>query len=106
MSEKLTRITLPGTPSVGFADWGEKSPKEMIAILRKHGRHLMDEATAIEDAEDHEFQIDVVRGPIVQHHVKTLQEAGPKYCRTCGVYPADYPSDTCAGCDAYSGHQS
>lgn len=27
-----------------------------------------------------------------------------KMCDECGKYPADFPSRTCAGCDAYKEH--
>ena len=30
----------------------------------------------------------------------------PKMCSKCGQYPADTPSDICAGCEAYKEHQS
>jgi len=73
MTEKLTRIVLGKGP--GILEWGEVDPKEMIARLRKHATSMRKEAEAIEGASDEDFQIDIVRGSVVQHHVKTLQNA-------------------------------
>ena len=76
MTEKLTRITLPSAShSVGLMDWGELTPKEMIGQIRQRAEYLRAEADAIMAAKDSDFQIDVIRGPVVQHHVKTLQQA-------------------------------
>lgn len=76
MTEKLTRITLPGrTAFRGLMDWGELTPAQMIAQARVHARHLRSEAEAIERAADADFQVDVVRGSVVQRYVKTLQHA-------------------------------
>lgn len=76
MSEKLTRIRLPnGGAFKGLQDWGEKSASDMIKTARAFAERLRAEAEAIEQAADHEFQVDVVRGPYVQHHVKELQRS-------------------------------
>lgn len=76
MSEKLTRITLPGqTEFKGLMDWGKHTLSEMVAMARDHAAILRAEADAIDFAADADFQVDVVRGAIVQHHVETLQEA-------------------------------
>lgn len=77
MTEKLTRITLPGaSQGVSLMDWGELSAEEMIRQIRQRAEYLRAEADAIMAASDSDFQIDVIRGSIVQHHVKTLQSAG------------------------------
>lgn len=72
MSDKLTRITLRGWS--GLLDWGKKTPEEMIHQARKHAEYLRAEAAKIDAAADADFKIDVVKGSMVQHHIKTLQE--------------------------------
>lgn len=75
MSEKMTRIRL-GKDSAfrGFQDWGEKPPSEIISTVRRRAAYLRAEAEAIETAADEDFQIDIVRGPIAQHHVREVQK--------------------------------
>lgn len=73
MSEKLTLIKL-GKAGPGILEWGEVDPKEMIARIRRHAAIMREEVELIENASDEDFQIDVVRGSAVQHHVKTLQQ--------------------------------
>lgn len=76
MSEKLTRIRLPGQKVFsGLMEWEEKTTEHMIAIARRYAASLRAEADAVEAAIDADFQIDVVRGSIVQHHVKELQKS-------------------------------
>ena len=76
MSEKLTRIRLlSGSKFKGLQNWGEKTADEMIQEARRYAAHLRAEAEAIEQAADADFQIDVVRGPYVQHHVREVQKA-------------------------------
>jgi hypothetical protein len=79
MSEKLTRLRLPGQKIFpGIMDWGEKTAEQMICIARRHAARLRAEAEAIESAADSAFQIDVVRGSAVQHHVREVQSATPE----------------------------
>lgn len=74
MSEKLTRIRLPGNSAFkGLQDWGERSAAEMIALARNYAAHLRAQAEAVEAAADADFQVDIVRGVYVQHHVRELQ---------------------------------
>jgi hypothetical protein len=76
MSEKLTRIRLPGQKAFsGYMEWDEKSAAEMVAAVRSRAAHLRAEVEAIEAAADADFQIDVVRGPYVQRHVREVQKA-------------------------------
>lgn len=76
MSEKLTRIRLPGQKVIpGLLEWGEQPISKMIETARRHAAHLRAQAEAIEKASDEEFQVDVVRGSVVQHHVKELQKS-------------------------------
>lgn len=76
MSEKLTRIRLPDRPrGDGMMDWGEHTVEDMIAQYRRYGAALRERADVILEAEDGDFQIDVVRGSCVQRHIKTLQQS-------------------------------
>ena len=75
MSEILTRLFLPNAPGGGISDWGRKSVSEMIAAARKHGERLLAEGEAFCSAPDDAFQIDIVRGSIVEHHIMELQKA-------------------------------
>jgi len=76
MSEKMTRIRLPGQKRFsGLLEWGEKSADDMVKSARRYAAHLRDQAEEIERAFDKEFQIDVVRGSHVQHHVREVQKS-------------------------------
>ena len=74
MTEKLTRISV-GKKGSGILQWGEVPVEEMITRFRNHAAALRREAEEIETAANEDFQIDVVRGSVVQRHVKTLQQA-------------------------------
>jgi hypothetical protein len=79
MSALHTRILLPGMSSgAGLMDWDRQTPEEMIRQLRRYYQKLHDDAVQILAAQDHEFQVDVIRGSIVQHHVQTLQQSSRK----------------------------
>lgn len=76
MTEKMTRLTLPGQKAFsGIKDWGEKTPQEMIAQARAYAAHLRAQAEAIEKSTDANFQVDLVRGQHVERHIRTLQSA-------------------------------
>ncbi|CAN7496397.1 hypothetical protein LJR231_003488 [Phyllobacterium sp. LjRoot231] len=72
MSEKMTRVRLPGSKFKGLMDWGEKSHAEMVAQVRRHAQHQMEEAQAALAAADTDFQVDLVRGPYVHTSSKEL----------------------------------
>lgn len=75
MSEKMTRIRLPGQKFwSGFLEWGEKTPQEMIDRAVAQALFKRREADLVLEALNTDFEIDIVRGPIVQHHVKNLQK--------------------------------
>ena len=69
MSNILTRIKLPGHFGTGRANWGRRSPAEMLEWFRAGALHDKKEAEAILSAPDYAFQIDVIRGNCAQHHV-------------------------------------
>jgi len=74
MSEKMTRINLPGLPGgAGFMDWGEQTAEHMIEIMRKRADHMREIVEAIDAAADSDFKIDVVRGSVVQYFVRNIQ---------------------------------
>lgn len=75
MSEKMTQIGLRGPGhGAGLANWGDLPLEEMIRQYRAKARRDLLIAEAILAASDEDFHIRVVRGPSVQHHIKTLQE--------------------------------
>jgi len=74
MSEKMTRIRLPGQSDFsGLMEWGDVGVDKMISAVREHAKRLRLEAEAIDAALDADFQVDLVRGPYVQHHIRALQ---------------------------------
>lgn len=78
MTEKLTQIHLPGSLASGQADWGEKTVAEMIAQYRANAATWLKDAQDVLAAADADFRVTVVRGSIVQHPVKTLQQGRPE----------------------------
>ena len=74
MSDILTRIGIPGARNGwGLMDWGRLSATEMIAQYRAHIDHLREQVALADATPDEGFQIDVIRGNCVQHHVATVQ---------------------------------
>lgn len=74
MSATMTRLRVPGQRSfTGIQDYGVKSTAEMIKLVRAYADGLRDQLAVIDAADDEAFQIDVVKGPFVQHFVKALQ---------------------------------
>lgn len=74
MSEKMTRIRLRNS-RFGLLDWGEKSFEEMSRQMRERAGHLMEEAQAILEAADGDFEVHIVRGPYVQHFIRNVEPA-------------------------------
>lgn len=74
MTEKLTRICLPGLngPGAGLMDWGEHSYEDMRKQLRARAASMKEEAEAVLAAPDDAFKVTVVRGSIVQHFVRDV----------------------------------
>lgn len=63
MSEKMTRVRLPGQGVfIGIQDWGDVDVSEMINQVRWYADHLRAEIAAIDAASDDEFQVEVVKG--------------------------------------------
>lgn len=74
MSERLTSIRLLTHRFAGWAEWGRKTPAEMIAAIRSHAQHQLAEAQAVLAAADEDFYIDTYRGVHVQRDREVLQE--------------------------------
>ena len=73
MSDKMTVVQLPGVSGAGFQNYGERTVPEMIETLRRYARADLERAEKILAAKDEDFQVEVVRGVIVGHHIKWLQ---------------------------------
>lgn len=74
MSERMTGITLPGSSYTGLADWGRKTPEEMIRQIRVHAESMKLQAEEILAATDSDFRIQTYTGVHVQRNRETLQE--------------------------------
>ena len=74
MSEKLTRITIPGDRSqyTGLMDWGEHTREEMVRQLRRQSQTYREAADAIDATADADFDVDIIRGPVAQKHVRKV----------------------------------
>jgi len=73
MADRMTRIILPGIGS-GYADYGRKTPEEMIAAYREYAEHLLAEAEAVLAARPGDFRVETYRGVYVMRDLKVLQE--------------------------------
>ena len=75
MSEKLTRIRITRKGESGFweyLDWGEKTREEMVVLIRAQATRRREEADQIDATADDDFEVDVVRGPAIQKHVRKV----------------------------------
>lgn len=80
MSERMTDVYLPGLPGgSGRAEYGLKSPAEMIAILRADAEREKRNAEAILAARDEDFTVETYVGVFVKRKRQILQE-GRKPC--------------------------
>lgn len=74
LSDKMTVIRLPGLRNGhGFMDYGEVPPQEIIQRLRNIHQEQLEAAQKVLAAKDEDFEIEVVRGKFVEHHIKWLQ---------------------------------
>lgn len=73
MSDTMTRIRLQHNPNAGFMDWGVQTHEHMVALIKKHAQFEFDRAQAILNADPVEFEVTVVRGPIVQKFVRKVE---------------------------------
>lgn len=75
MSEKMTRIRLRHSRH-GLLDWGEHSFEDMLAQMRGRAEAMRAEAEAILEAENGDFEVDIVRGPCVQRFIRHVDPVG------------------------------
>ena len=73
MSERMTSIDLPGVFNSGWADYGRKTPAEMIAYMRRHAEDKKREAEAVLAAADADFRVETYRGIYVKRDREVLQ---------------------------------
>ena len=74
MSERLTSIDLPGVFNSGLADWGRKTPAEMIAMLREKAADDKATAEAILAAPDEYFHVQTYVGVHVRKDRTVLRQ--------------------------------
>lgn len=74
MSDRMTSIYLASLcRGRGWAEWGRKTPAEMIAIIRDHARRDKEAAEAILAAPDEAFTVETYVGVHVRRDRKVLQ---------------------------------
>lgn len=73
---RMTGIELPGNKSAGpgLAEWGRKTPEEMIRRYRAYAAAQLAEAQAILSAPDEAFRVETYTGVHVQRNKEVLQE--------------------------------
>lgn len=79
MTDKLTRIRLRGKASgrYGLMDWGERSFEDMHAQITRYAEDMRDRAAELLAAKPEDFEVAVVRGSVVQHHVRNVERTEP-----------------------------
>ena len=79
MGERMTSVHLPGMRhGAGVAEYGRKTPAEMVAMLRKYAEANKAEAEQILAATDEEFRVETYTGVWVQRNREVLQEGRTK----------------------------
>ena len=73
MSEKCTTISLPESDWPGLLERSEESVESMLRLAKKHAEYNIKQYQQVLDAKPEDFEIEVVRGIYVQHHIKWLQ---------------------------------
>lgn len=73
MGARMTDIVLRGS-GAGLADWGRKTPDEMIEQIRAYARRQKAEAEAVLSASDEDFRVTTYTGVHVQRNREVLQE--------------------------------
>lgn len=71
----MTSVHLPGMRSgAGIAEWGRKTPAEMIEMIRSYAASNKADAERILAAADDDFKVVTYVGAHVQKNRETLQE--------------------------------
>lgn len=74
MSNRMTSIDLPGVRGSGIAEWGRKTPAEMITLLRQHAESQRAAAESIIAACDKDFYVQTYVGIYMQRQREVLQK--------------------------------
>lgn len=75
MSERMTAVYLPGIPSgTGLANYGRKTPAEMIEAYRAHAEHAKEWAEKVLAASDDDFCVETYLGPLIRDKCEVLQK--------------------------------
>ena len=53
-------------------DYGEKTFEEMLFQIRQKAKHDLEEAQQILNAKDEDFEVNIVRGKLIQHHIRSV----------------------------------
>lgn len=73
MSDRFTSIDLPNCFGSGLAEYGRKTPAEMIAAIRSYAEHKKAVAEAILAADDNDFYIATYEGVHVRRNREIIQ---------------------------------
>lgn len=73
MGARMTSIHLPGLFGSGIAEWGRKTPEEMIAALRAYAARQVEHHQAIIAAMDDDFRVETYTGVNVHRNIDVLQ---------------------------------
>lgn len=73
MSERMTSINLPGLFGGGIAEWGLKTPAEMLAMIRNYATDQKRMAEEILSAGDGDFRIETYKGPHARIDLRIIQ---------------------------------
>jgi hypothetical protein len=77
MTDIYTRIQIRGAKhSSGLMDWGVKTHADMVAHLRAYAEQQLAEAQEVLATPDSGFDVDIVRGCMVQHFVRKVLPEG------------------------------
>lgn len=71
----MTRIRIKRGAESGYwayMDWGEKTRAEMVKMIRAQADRLRQEVAEIDATADDKFEVDIVLGPAVQKHVRSI----------------------------------
>lgn len=77
MTRRLTSIHLKSADGGSIAEWGRKSPSEMIALIREHARYELAVAQQILAAPDDAFCITTYTGVFAHKNFEVLQAGEP-----------------------------
>lgn len=77
MADRFTSVHLPGCWGCSIADYGRKTPEEMIALIRAHAENQKAQAEMVLAASDADFRVDTYFGFHVRNKREVLQDGRP-----------------------------